>query len=139
MRPKWDIISKVPKDVKGQGRKRKHEAEDHMRINWKHPLVFALIKEAQKQVSRLSYNEAWSQAAIVKQCQAKSFLLFGNLTPQVLRWWIDRSGSSPHLRADVLEEVKLNGLTPHMMSTRLGILDNHPTLKKGILKQLQST
>jgi hypothetical protein len=26
-----------------------------------------------------------------------------------------------------------------MMSTRLGILDNHPTLKKGILKQLQST
>lgn len=138
-RPKRDIMKTIAKDVKGQGQKRKREAKERNRMNWKHPLVFALIKEAQREVRRSCYQDEWSPAAIVKQCQAKSLLLFGKLTPQVLGHWIDRNGPTPSWSAFILKEVQLNGLTPHVMSTQLRILDQYPSMKAQILMQLQAT
>jgi hypothetical protein len=62
-----EIIGKVPKDPKGHGRKRKKENCDQLQVNWKNPLVFALIREAQHEIKRVSLNEEWSPVAIVKQ------------------------------------------------------------------------
>jgi hypothetical protein len=138
-RPKRDILSKIPKDRKGRGRKRQRKSPERVRMNWKNPLIFTLIKEAQREVKRFNHTEAWSPSAIVKRCQAKSFILFGKLSSQVLGRWIDRSGPSPTWSADVLAEVELNGNTPHTMSTRVNILDNHPELKQKIIGQLQAT
>jgi hypothetical protein len=59
-------MDKVPKDKKGQGRKRKHNVQKHERVNWKHPLIFALIMEVQQEVKRFSYTAEWSPAANVK-------------------------------------------------------------------------
>jgi hypothetical protein len=36
----------------------------------------------------------------------------------------------------ILDKVKMNGLTPHTISTRITILDGHPALKQGIVDQL---
>ncbi len=83
-RPKRQIMDRVPKDPKGRGRKRKHQAQKRTRINWKNPLVFAVIQEAQREVRKIDRREEWSPSAIVKQCQAKSFRLFRGLTSQVL-------------------------------------------------------
>jgi hypothetical protein len=137
-RPKRGIMSKVPKDLKGRGRKRKHEAQERGRINWKHLLVFSLIREAQVEVRRIDRSEAWSPSAIVKRCQAKSFKIFEGLTSQVVGRWIDQSDPSPKWSAEILADVQLNGNTPHAMSTRTAILDSTPELKKEVINQLRS-
>jgi hypothetical protein len=46
-RLKQDILSKIPKDRKGRGCKRQCKSPEHVRMNWKNPLIFTLIKEAQ--------------------------------------------------------------------------------------------
>ena len=137
-RPKQAIMSKVPKDVKGRGRKRKREATERVRVNWKHPLVFALIREAQVEVAYYDRSAAWSPVAITKRCQSKSFRIFKHLSSQVLGRWIDRSGPSPKWSAAVLADVQLNGNTPHTMSTRSAIFDSKPDLKKLVVDQLRS-
>jgi hypothetical protein len=57
---------------------------------------------------------------------------------QVLGRWVDRSGPALRWSKEILEEVEMNGNTPHTSSTRIGILDDHPDLKKGILDQLRN-
>lgn len=136
-RPKRQIVSHMPKDPKGRGRKRKRENCKRVKVNWKNPLVFALIKEAQREVRKIDRREEWSPSAIVKRCQAKSFLIFKRLTSQVLGRYIDRSGPSPTWSTAILDEVERNGTMPHSMSTRIGILDEHPVVKTGVIDQLR--
>jgi hypothetical protein len=137
-RPKRDIMNKMKKDKKGRGRKRVHEDIRRTSRNWKHPLVFALIQEAQQKLRHSNSTEQWSPIAIVRQCQATSWLLFEGLTPQVLGRYIDKSGTSPTWSAAVLDEVVKNGYTPGMKSTRKCILDDHASTKLTILNQLKS-
>jgi hypothetical protein len=136
-RPKRDIIDKQQKDHKGRGRKRVRQQEERVNPNWKHPLVFSLIQEAQQELRMQPLKIQWSSIAIVKQCQAKSNFLFRGLLPQVLGRWIDRSGQRPTWSPAVLAEVARNGHTPGTKSTRLGILDGHVEVKQKILELLR--
>jgi hypothetical protein len=85
--PKCDIMANVPKDPKGRGRKCKWDDKECVNVNWKHPLVFSLIMEAQKEIKL--HSARWSPQEIVSQCTVKSWLIFRHLLPQTLGCWID--------------------------------------------------
>jgi hypothetical protein len=115
--------------------KHKWDDKDRVNVNWKHPLIFSLIIEAQKEIKL--YSVHWSPQEIVSHCQAKSWLIFGHLLPQTLGRWIDRSGVMPCWSAAVIEEVKLHGNTPHWQRIRTPLLDAHPQASKKIVLELK--
>lgn len=137
-RPKRAIMAKEKKDKKGRGRKRVHRDEERLTVNWKHPLVFSLIQEVQQKLEHSNPSMQWSPVAIVKECQATSWQIFKDLTPQVLGRYIDRSRKPVAWSSKVMDDVARNGHTPGMHSTRKSILDNHPSTKLAILNQLRS-
>src|ERR1700730_8215119 len=55
--PKRNIMDHLPKDPKGHGQKKKHTGRKQIRTNWKNPLIFAVIREAQHEVGRINRNE----------------------------------------------------------------------------------
>lgn len=135
-RPKRSIMAGVAKDVKGRGAKRKWDDKDRINVNWKHPLIFAMIIEAQKEIKL--YSVRWSPQEIVSRCQGKSWLIFGHLLPQTLGRWIDRSKPEPCWSAAVLDEVRLHGNTPRWQRIRLPLLHAHPEVATKIVHELKN-
>src|SRR4051812_36807576 len=104
-------MNKILKDRKGCSHKRKHIQMKSVRVNWKHPLVFATTDE-----------EIQPSGGMVTECKATSYFLFHHLTLQVLECWIERSGPSFEWSTDILVEVEVNEHILHIMSTRISII-----------------
>ena len=134
--PKHYIVKTLPKDMKGRGAKCKHEPDLRVHVHWKHPVVFAMILEAQRVIPLPTLR--WSPTEITRVCQAKSWAIFGGLTSQVVGRMIEHDETGQlRWKLEVLEEVAWNGHMPAPHLTRRPMLDECPEACKMIVQQLK--
>jgi hypothetical protein len=118
----------------GLGRKRKPENEIHkpaIRVNWQHPVLWSQILLAEKKVG-------YGMSPVEICCEAKRLnpTAFATLTSQVVGWWIDRSGSRPAWRREILKRAE-DGNRPPGLVTRSPLLEKYPDIVKQIVDQLR--
>ncbi|KAK7024599.1 hypothetical protein VNI00_016160 [Paramarasmius palmivorus] len=123
------------KKKKPQGRKPLKEDGETDLTNWQQPILWSGIVLAAKRTGK-----PWSPRAIVQELHRVNFELYGRLREQVVGRWIDREAKArgeSKWRDEILERVK-NGNSPGGQTTRTGILEPYPELRRSINERLES-
>ncbi|KAJ7069136.1 hypothetical protein C8F01DRAFT_976393, partial [Mycena amicta] len=112
-----------------------NQKRDARTTNWFHPLLFKQIEMAAVKAGR-----PWKPVEIVREAKKMDGETFAKLTPQVVGRWIDkdakRAGESKW-KDSVLKNVA-KGNTPGGHTTRAGILQPYPEIRKAINDDLVS-
>jgi DDE superfamily endonuclease len=121
-------------DLDSCGRKRKPEnmiPTDAVCVNWQHPLLWSQIVQA---TAKVGYG--MSPLAIATELKRRDPEQFARITPQVIGAWIDRSGTRPVWKPEVIQRAQ-NGNQPPGRVTRTNILAPYPHIVSGIVDQLR--
>lgn len=118
-------------DSCGRKRKAENRLTDAVRTNWQHPLLWTQI-----QAAALEAGYGMSPLTIATLLKRKNPALFTRITPQVIGSWIDRSGTKPLWRPEVIQRA-LNGNIPPGRVTRANILAPYPVVVSEIVDQLR--
>jgi hypothetical protein len=116
------------------GRKCKPEnmtPTDAVRVNWQHPLLWSQIIQA---AAKVGYG--MSPIAITTELKCRNSEQFARITPQVIGAWINRSGTCPVWKPEVIK-IAQNGNQPPGHVNRTNILAPYPDIIGGIVDQLR--
>ncbi|KAG6823665.1 hypothetical protein H0H92_009493, partial [Tricholoma furcatifolium] len=133
-RPRRRFKNDQRKQSKPCGRKQIHEPKKAILTNWFLPALWQQIEVAAKRAGK-----PWIGRRICEEAKKMNPKAFGRLTEQVVNRWMDkdakRRGESKW-RDTILRRVA-NGTAPGGETTRFGVLDSHPNVKKIINNQLR--
>ncbi|KAJ7467330.1 hypothetical protein B0H11DRAFT_1814098, partial [Mycena galericulata] len=138
-RPRRQFKEDAKKNKKPNRRKQKekNKKRDSKLTNWFHPLLFPQIVTAAARAGK-----PWKPSAIVREARKLNMGAFWKLTEQVVGGWIDKEAKArgeSKWKESVLRNVEHGkGNAPGGQTTRTGILQPYPELRKLINDQLTS-